>query len=275
MVSVSWLENKAKIIREEVIKMLTNAGSGHTAGPMGSADFWVALYLAELINYRADEPWWEDRDRVVLSAGHYCPVLYATLAEVGFFEKSELSTLRKINSRLQGHPVVRCLPGIEVSSGPLGQGISQAIGMAITARLEGKSWRTICFLSDGEQNEGQVWEGYMLAGKEKLNNLTLVIDRNHIQIDGTTEQVMPLEPLKAKLLAFNLNVLEVNGNDFEEIIEAFERARAETQKTSVIILKTIPGKGVSFMENDYDWHGKVPTAEEAVASLRELRNYIG
>lgn len=264
------LIEKAREVRKEIIRMLTNAESGHTAGPLGSADFWVALYLGGIVKFRANEPESEDRDRVVLSAGHYCPVLYAVLAEAGFFDKSELATLRRINGRLQGHPVVGCVPGIETSSGPLGQGISQAVGMALSARLDGKQWRTICFMGDGEQDEGQVWEAYMLAGKEKLNNLTLIIDRNEIQIDGRTEAVMPLEPLRHKLTAFNLNVIEIDGHDFGQIDDAFIQAKAVMDKTTVIILKTTSGKGVSFMENDFTWHGKVPTPEEALVALREL-----
>lgn len=258
-------------LREEIIKMLANAGSGHSGGPLGSADFWAALYFGGVISYKADDPWWEERDRVVLSAGHYCPILYAVLAEAGFFPKSELGRLRQIGSPMQGHPVARCLPGVETTSGPLGQGISQAIGMALTARLDRKKWRTICFMGDGEQDEGQIWEGYMLAGREKLNNLTLVVDRNNMQIDGHTEEVMPLEPLKMKLMAFNLNVIEVDGHNIEEIVDALNQAKAIFEKTTVIILHTVPGKGVSFMENDYKWHGKAPGVEEAQKALEEIR----
>lgn len=271
---MQFLEEKARVIREEIIKMLVNAGSGHAAGPLGSADFWTALYFGDLINYRSDEPWWDGRDRVILSAGHYCPVLYAVLAEAGYFDKSELASLRKINSRLQGHPVAKVLPGIETSSGPLGQGISLAIGMALTARMDRKKWQTICFMGDGEQDEGQIWEGYMFCGKEKLNNLTLVIDRNNIQIDGHTEEVMPLESLRRKLEAFNLNVLEVDGHSMEEIVDAVKQARAQSLKTTVIILKTIPGKGVSFMENRPEWHGKAPDVKQAAKALQEIRSRI-
>ncbi len=271
MANLGLLDEKKGVIREEVIKMLVEAGSGHTGGPLGSADFWTALYVGGVINYRADDPWWEDRDRIVLSAGHYCPVVYAVLAEAGFFDKSELATLRKINSRLQGHPVARCIPGIETSSGPLGQGISQAIGMALVARMDNKKWRTICFMGDGEQDEGQIWEGYLLAGREKLGNLTLVVDRNNMQIDGHTEDVMPLEPLGDKLRAFNLAVIEVDGHNIGAIIESLHQAKATTDKTTVLILKTTPGKGVSYMENDYQWHGKVPDAGQAAAALQELR----
>lgn len=252
--------------------MLVNAGTGHSAGPLGSADFWTLLYLGGLIDYRTNEPWWEERDRVVLSAGHYCPILYAVLAEVGFFPKTELSTLRQLGSRLQGHPVSRMLPGIETSSGPLGQGISQAVGMALAAKMDNKKWRVICFMGDGEQNEGQVWEAYLCAAKYSLSNLTIVIDRNNIQIDGHTEEVMPLDSLSAKLTAFNLNVIEVDGHDMEQIREAMNRAKVTFEKPTAIILRTIPGKGVDFMENEPVWHGKVPKVGEAVMALSELRN---
>ena len=198
----SDLEVKANEIRAEVIKMLVEAGTGHPAGALGAADFWTLLYLGGLIKINPQDPWNEDRDRVVLSAGHYCPVLYAVLAEAGFFPKEELSSLRKIDSRLQGHPVARMLPGIENSSGTLGQGISVAVGMALAARMDKKKHRVICFMGDGEQNEGQVWEAYMSVAKYKLSNLTIVIDRNNIQIDGHTEDVMPLEPLEKKLKHF-------------------------------------------------------------------------
>lgn len=269
--SVEEIQVKASEIRESIIKMLVKAGSGHVAGPLGSADFFSCLYFGGVINYKAQDPWNEERDRIVLSAGHYCPVVYASLAKAGFFPESELDTLRELNTRLQGHPVARLLPGVETSSGPLGQGISQAIGMALVARMEKKKWRTICFMGDGEQNEGQVWEGYMLAGKEKLNNLTLVIDRNNIQIDGHTEQVMPLESLRNKLLAFNLNVIEVDGHSVQEILDALGMAKVTYEKTSVIILHTIPGKGVEFMEGEPSWHGKAPNIGEAVEALADIK----
>ena len=264
------LQEKAREIREMVIKILTNAGSGHSAGALGSADFWTMLYLDRLINYKADEPWWEERDRVVLSAGHYCPILYSVLAKAGFFPEEELLTLRQIGSRLQGHPVARLLPGIETTSGSLGQGVSQAVGMAMAAKLDQKRWRVICFMGDGEQNEGQVWEAYMVAAKFELGNLTLVIDRNNIQIDGHSETVMPLEPLRDKLLAFNLNVIEVDGHNIEEISAAVNRAKVIFEKPTVIILHTIPGKGVDFMENEPAWHGKTPKIGEAIEALVEL-----
>jgi transketolase len=269
--SIDDLQQKANDLRQEVVKMLVNAGTGHSAGPLGSADFWSALYLGKLINYKVDDPWDEQRDRMVLSAGHYCPILYAVLAEAGFFPKSDLVSLRQLGSRLQGHPVARSLPGVETSSGPLGQGISQAVGMALAGRMDGKKWRVVCFMGDGEQDEGQVWEAYMSAAKHSLSNLTIVIDRNNIQIDGHTEDVMPLEPFAAKLTAFNINVIEVNGHDIGEITQAYERSKVTFEKPTAIILRTTPGKGVDFMENEPAWHGKTPRIGEAVEALAELK----
>ncbi len=270
--SIEELHEKATKIREMVIKMLVNAGSGHAGGPLGSADFWTLLYFGGLVNIDPKDPWNENRDRIVLSAGHYCPVQYACLAEAGFFPKDELDSLRKIGSRLQGHPVYRCVPGIENTSGPLGQGISQAVGMALVARMDGRKNRVICFMGDGEQDEGQCWEAYMLAGKERLHNLTIVIDRNNMQIDGHTEEVMPLEPLRKKLEVFNLHVIDVDGHNMEEITSALSEAKAVFEKPTAIILHTIPGKGVEFMENEPSWHGKVPNKEEAAEALAELES---
>lgn len=264
------MEERAKNIRRSVIKMLTQAGSGHTAGPMGSADFWTLLYLGKIARYKVDEPWWEGRDRVILSAGHYAPVLYAVLAEAGFFNIEKLMTLRKLGSQLQGHPIVHLLPGIETSSGSLGQGISQAVGMAISAKMDGKKWKVFCFMGDGEQEEGQVWEAYMTAAKFKLDNLIIVIDRNNIQIGGSTEEVMPLEPLKGKLVEFGLYTMEVDGHNFEEMKNVFSKAEVIFDRPKAIILHTMPGKGVSFIEKDYKWHGKVPNEDEGRRALGEL-----
>ena len=270
-VSFDVLSEKANQLRQEVVKMLVNAGTGHSAGPLGSADFWTLLSFVGLINYRPDEPWWEDRDRVVLSAGHYCPILYAVLAEAGFFPKAELSSLRQLGSRLQGHPIARMLPGVETTSGPLGQGISQAVGMALSAKLDNKKWRVVCFMGDGEQDEGQVWEAYLCAAKYALSNLTVVIDRNNIQIDGHTEEVVPLGSIGGKLLAFDFNVIEVDGHNFSDIAEAMGRAKVTFEKPTAVILRTIPGKGVEFMENEPAWHGKTPKIGEAVEALSELK----
>jgi transketolase len=276
---VDELQEKANEIRKTIVEMVTRAGSGHLAGPLGSADFFTSLYFGNVINYRAGEPEWEDRDRVVLSAGHYCPVLYAVLAGAGFFDKKELEGLRKLGSGLQGHPHKRfgfrtgSLSGIENTSGPLGQGVSVAMGMAMVAKMDRKSWRVICFMGDGEQNEGQVWEAYMGISKFGLNNLTLVVDRNNIQIDGHTEKVMPLEPFKSKLSSFGLEVFEVDGHSIEEIIETLKMTKM-ISKPSVIILNTIPGKGVSFMEDKSEWHGKLPSIEETEGALKEINKII-
>ncbi len=263
------LEKKANRIRELIITSLVEAGSGHTAGPLGLADIFSAFYF-DILNHDPKNPEWEDRDRLVLSNGHTCPVRYAAMALSGYFPLEELKTLRKINSRLQGHPHRTSLPGLETTSGPLGEGLSQAIGIALAARMDKKKYRVYCVASDGEHEEGNTWEAAMFAGKEKLDNLTLVIDRNNIQIDGNTENVMPLEPLRAKYESFNWNVLEVDGNNIRAFIDAVNQAKATHEKPTVIIANTIPGKGVDFMENDYTWHGKPPTKEEAKKALEEL-----
>ena len=270
------LSQSAREIREMVVRMLAEAGSGHTAGSLGSVDFWTALYLGGEINYQADKPRWGERDRVVVSAGHYAPAVYATLSKVGFFEEKELLSLRKLGSRLQGHPHFEVggkdnLPGIETSSGPLGQGISQAVGMALVGKMERKSWRVYCFSSDGEQEEGQTWEGYMLASKYGLSNLTFVMDRNGIQIDGETREIMPLEPLKLKLESFGLEVVEVDGHNIEEILEGLRRLKMVTDKPGMLILRTVPGKGVSWIEGDYRWHGKTMSKEESKKAVKEIQ----
>jgi transketolase len=274
------LELMANTIREDIIRMLTEAGSGHSAGPLGMADIFTALYF-KLLNHRPKQPGWEPRDRVVLSNGHIVPVLYATMARAGYFPIRELLTLRKYGSRLQGHPERLRLPGLETTSGPLGSGLSQACGMALGSRLEGdKNRRIYCLLGDGELDEGNVWEAAMLASRYNLNNLTAIIDRNNIQIDGPTETVMPLEDLSAKWTAFGWHVLEIDGHNFEEIISAVNKARAITEKPTVIVAYTIPGKGVDFMQYNYKWHGGVPgsgvpNAEQAKLALHELRTLGG
>lgn len=268
------LARRANQIRQDVIKMLVAAGSGHSAGPLGMADVFAALYLA-VARVDPHRPDWPDRDRIVLSNGHICPVLYATLARAGYFSPSRLTTLRKLGSGLQGHPHRGSLPGIENTSGPLGQGLSQAIGMALAARLDGAHWRTYALLSDGELDEGQNWEAVLFAGKQKLHNLTAIVDRNNIQIDGYTEEVMPLEPLAAKWAAFGWHVLEIDGHNLEEIVNACHEAAAIYEKPTVIIAHTVPGKGVDFMEFDYTWHGKPPAPAEGRAALRQLRSLDG
>lgn len=272
--TIRQLEKKANLIRQDIVRMLEHAGSGHSAGPLGMADVFTALYF-EILNHDPKRPKWPGRDRMILSCGHICPVLYATLAHAGYFPRKELLTLRKLGSRLQGHPHNLSLPGIENSSGPLGQGISQAIGMALAAQLDARKIQVYAVLSDGEHNEGQTWEAIMLAGKYKIHNLTTFIDRNNIQIDGFTENVMPVEPLKAKYEAFNWHVIEVDGHNIGQIIDAAEQARAIYEKPVAILCHTIPGKGVPFMEHDYTWHGKPPTPQEERNALKHLRTLGG
>ena len=271
---VSKLELVANSIRQDIIKMLLEAGSGHSAGPLGMADIFTALYF-KVLKHDPKNPNWEERDRLVLSNGHICPVLYATMAHAGYFPKEELKTLRKLNSRLQGHPHRESLPGLETTSGPLGSGLSQAAGMAYAARMDNRNWHVFCLTSDGEHDAGNTWEGVMFAGKNKLHQLTVIMDRNNIQIDGFTEEIMPLEPLAEKYRAFNWHVLEVNGHDFSEIVNALEEAKEIYEKPTLIIAHTIPGKGVGFMENRFEWHGKPPNAEEARQALAELRTLGG
>lgn len=271
---VKFLEEMANVIRQDIIAMLLEAGSGHSAGPLGMADIFTAFYF-HILNHRPKEPLWADRDRLVLSNGHICPVRYVAMAHAGYFPIEELKTLRKLNSRLQGHPHRTSLPGVETTSGPLGSGLSQAIGVALAARLDRKKYRTYALLSDGEHDSGNTWEAIMFAGKNKLNNLTAVIDRNNIQIDGYTENIMPLEPLRDKYRAFGWNVLEVDGHNIRAFVDAVSEAKAIYEKPTVIIAHTIPGKGVDFMENDYLWHGKPPNKEEAKLALKELRTLKG
>ena len=268
------LEEIANQIRQDIIKMLLEAGSGHSAGPLGMADIFTALYF-NILNHDPKIPDWKDRDRLILSNGHICPVRYATMAHAGYFPISELKTVRKLGSRLQGHPHRTSLPGIETTSGPLGSGLSQATGLALAGRIDEAKWRVICLMSDGEQDAGNTWEAVMLAGKHKLHNLTALIDRNNIQIDGFTEDIMPLENLKAKYEAFNWHVLEIDGHNTEEIIDAFNQAKAIFEKPTVIISHNIPGKGVDFMENKWQWHGKPPNKEEATLALNQLRTLQG
>jgi transketolase len=268
------LEMTAVKIRELIISTLLEAGSGHSAGPLGMTDVFTALYfhIANIDPKDTDNP---DRDRILLSNGHICPVQYVTMAVRGYFPIEELKTLRKLNSRLQGHPHRTVLPGIENTSGPLGEGLSQAIGMALAARLDKKDYRIFCLTSDGEHQEGNTWEAVMAAAKFGLSNLTVFMDRNNIQIDGTTEDVMPLESLRYKYEAFNWKVLEIDGHNLRMINDAVGVARATHEKPTMIIAHTIPGKGVSFMENDYTWHGKPPNDEEAKKALKELRTLQG
>ena len=276
---VRELNLTANSIRQNIIKMLTEAGSGHSGGPLGMADVFTTLYF-KVMNIDPQNPGMGDRDRLVLSNGHICPVLYATMAQRGYFPVEELMTLRKFGTRLQGHPHREALPGLETTSGPLGSGLSQASGMALAAKMDGNAWRVYCLMSDGEHDEGNVWEAVLYAAKYKLNNLTVIMDRNYIQIDGRTEDVMPLDSVKQKYQAFNWNVIEVDGHDVNQITRACERAKLTEDRPTIIIANTIPGKGVSYMENRFEWHGNPPDlmdvegappkGEQAKVALEEL-----
>jgi len=267
---VKELEVLANKVRQSIIEMLVAAGSGHTAGPLGMADIFTTLYF-HILDHNPKKPDWPERDRLILSNGHICPVRYAAMAHAGYFPLEELKTLRKFGSRLQGHPERERLPGIETTSGPLGSGLGQAAGIAYGARMDNKKFRIYCVMSDGEQDAGNTWESAMFAGNNKLSNLMGIIDRNNIQINGFTENVMPLEPLRAKYEAFNWHVLEVDGHNIEEFVDAVEEAKAIYEKPTVIIAHTIPGKGIPEIEFDYNWHGKPPKPEEGAKFLKELR----
>ncbi len=293
--TITQLEEKANEIRQDTIKMLVEAGSGHSAGPLGMADIFTAFYF-HILNHDPKNPSWEGRDRLFLSNGHIVPVRYVAMAHAGYFPITELSTLRKLGSRLQGHPERTKLPGLETTSGPLGSGLAQAAGYAYAARIPPSQkvidaskiwrrsapewqgmpkWRVYCICSDGEHDEGNHWEAVLFASKYKLSNLTAIVDRNNIQIDGHTEDVMPLEPLEDKYKAFGWHVLHVDGHNIQEFIDAVEHAKAVYEKPTIIIAHTIPGKGVSFMETLPEWHGKSPKPDEAKKALHELRTLGG
>lgn len=273
--SIKDLDQIANNIRQDIIAMLEEAGSGHSAGPLGLADIFAALYF-DILKHDPDNPDWDQRDLLILSNGHCAPVLYATLAHAGYFDKKELLTLRKFGSRLQGHPERVKLPGLETTSGPLGCGLSQGIGMALAHRIDDEKHRWVyVVMGDGEQDEGNIWEAAMLGGKEKVSNVIGIIDRNNIQIDGPTEHVMPLEDLSAKWSAFGWHVIEVNGNNIESFIDACAMARTIVEKPVVIIAHTVPGQGVDFMEYDFHWHGKTPDHKQAKIALHELRTLGG
>jgi transketolase len=282
---VQSLELKANQIRQSIIEMLVAAGSGHTAGPLGMADIFALLYF-KVMQHDPKNPTWSERDRLVLSNGHICPVLYATLAHAGYFPVEELLTLRKFGSRLQGHPHRTALPGIETSSGPLGSGLSQAVGMALAERIDNpySSKYIYCLTGDGELNEGQIWEAALQAGKEKLHNLIVIVDRNGIQIDGYTKDVMPLEPLAEKFEAFNFDVQEVDGHNIRALNDAIGKAQAVYGQPSLIIAHTIASKGVDVFERDFRWHGnppgkgpedRVPKDKQAEVALEKLRTLAG
>ena len=268
------LEEVAVKVRESIVEMLLEAGSGHSAGPLGMADVFTALYF-NVLNIDPKKPDDPKRDRLVLSAGHICPVQYATMAHAGFFPLSELKTLRKLGTRLQGHPHVGTLPGVEVSSGPLGQGISQAIGIALAGKMNGEKFEVYCVSGDGELQEGQNWEAAMFAAKNRIANLTWIIDRNNIQIDGYTEDIMPLEPLRDKFEAFGWHVIDIDGHNLEEIINACNMAKAIVERPVLILAHTIPGKDVEFMEYKFERHGKPPDRKEAKDAMHQLRTLEG
>lgn len=273
--TISQLEHKATLIREDVIRMLEHAGSGHPAGSLDLADIFTALYFA-VLRHNPKNPDWDERDVLVLSNGHTVPVRYAAMAHAGYFDRKELLTLRKFGSRLQGHPERTRLPGLETTSGPLGSGLSQAVGMARAMQIDQNHTRWVyCIMGDGELDEGNIWEAAMFASKYKLHNLIGIIDRNNIQIDGNTESVMPLEDLHAKWEAFGWHVIEIDGHNIESIIDACSMARAIVEKPVMIIAHTIPGKGVPFMEYDYHWHGSPPNSEQAKLALQKLRTLDG
>ncbi|MBT6254101.1 transketolase [Candidatus Uhrbacteria bacterium] len=265
---VQELEERSTEIRRDLIKMLTNAGSGHSAGPLDLTEIFVSLYF-HVMNHKPKQPKWKHRDRLYLSCGHVCPIQYTVMAHAGYFPKKELMTLRKLGSRLQGHPEYGALPGLENTSGPLGNGSSQACGSAYSLRMDGSRSHVYCVMSDGELQEGITWESAMFAGKYRLNNMTWIIDRNNIQIDGNTEDIMPEEPLRDKFEAFNFHVMEVDGHNIRDLVDAIGQGHAVTEKPTVIIAHTIPGKGVPFMEYDFRWHGAPPGKLETETSPKK------
>lgn len=270
IIEIPELASIARQIRIDILKSLTEAGSGHLGGSLGLTDVFTCLYF-NILNHDSENPNWEDRDRLILSIGHVAPVLYASLANAGYFDRKELKTLRKLGSRLQGHPSKSFdLPGIEISSGSLGQGLSVSVGLAISAKYDKKEWRVYTIMGDGEIQEGSVWEAAMSANHYKLDNLCAVIDRNYCQIDGDTEDVMSLEPLTDKWRAFGWHVINCNGHNFEDLIGAFEEAKKIEGKPTLIIANTKMGKGIPSIEGDFRWHGKVPTKEQRTDFLKEL-----
>ncbi len=268
---VEKLELKALEIRQDIIKMLLEAGSGHPAGSLGMADVFTAFYF-HILHHDPKNPDWEERDRLILSNGHICPVRYAAMAHAGYFPMKELLTLRKFGSRLQGHPERTRIAALESTSGPLAAGLAQGAGLAYAAKMDGKKWRTYVVSSDGEHGAGLHWEAMLFAGKNKLHNLTNIVDRNNIQIDGTTEDIMPIEPLREKYEAFNWHVIDIDGNDIREIIEACNQAKAITEQPTCILAHNIPGRGVDFMEGEVKWHGMQLKKEQAADALKQLED---
>jgi transketolase len=282
---IKELEKKANNIREDLVKMLIESGSGHSAGPLGQADIFTVFYF-HVLKHDPQNPMWPERDRLILDVGHCVPIRYVAMAHAGYFPKKELMTLRKIGSRIEGHPNYLRMPALETTSGPLGEGLSQACGFAMAARMDGTDldYHIWCIGSDGEQQEGMTWEAAMFAAKYRLSNLTYIIDRNNIQIDGYTEDIMPLEPLREKYEAFGWHVMEMNGHDMREIISTLEESKSIQEKPVLIIANTTPGKGIEFIENRFGWHGVppgagpedvVPKEEQAKRALEELRTLRG
>jgi len=267
--SLTELENSSRIARRWIVRMIHEAGSGHPGGSLSAIDILMTLY-GRVMRHDPEDPSWEDRDRLVLSKGHAAPALYTTLALNGYFDPEELMTLRKMGSRLQGHPSMSKTPGVDMSTGSLGQGLSIAIGMALGARLDRKDYRVYCIIGDGEMQEGQIWEASMAASHYKLDNLCAVLDRNQLQIDGPTEKIMSLEPIAPKFEAFGWNVISVNGHDYKELLRAFKDAEETKGRPTLILANTIKGKGVSFMEGSLNFHGKAPNDEQLELALREL-----
>ncbi|MGY0373284.1 transketolase [Clostridium sp. JNZ J1-5] len=266
---INELKQIAKEIRKDIITMLTESGSGHPGGSLSAVEILTTLYFKEM-NVNPEDPKNSDRDRFVLSKGHAAPVLYSTLAEKKFFNKEELMGLRKMGSMLQGHPNMNYVPGIDMSTGSLGQGISTAVGMAIAGKLDKKNYRVYSLLGDGELEEGQVWEAAMAAAHYKLDNLTAFVDYNSLQIDGRIQDVMSPDPIDEKFKAFGWHVINIDGHDFEAIINAIDEAKNTKEKPTMIVAKTVKGKGVSFMEDEAAWHGSTPNKEQCEQALREI-----
>jgi len=270
IIEVDQLREKAEEIRYDIVSMIAEAGSGHPGGSLSGADLGSALFFNEM-KYDSQNPKWQDRDRFILSKGHAAPLLYALLAHAGFLERNELKTLRKYKSRLQGHPASYMQPGVEVSTGSLGQGLSISCGIALSGKLDKKDFRVYTLLGDGELDEGQVWEAAMFAPHKKLDNLCAIVDRNRLQIDGDTEKVMALEPLQAKWDAFGWHTILIDGHDISEILRAFKEFNSVKNKPTMILAQTVKGKGVSFMENKAGWHGKAPNKDELEQALKEIK----
>jgi len=266
--SVQELQQIARKLRRDIVTMIAKAGSGHPGGSLSSVEILTTLYF-KIMHHKPDNPKWQDRDHFILSKGHAAPVLYAALAETGYFPTEELMTLRKLGSRLQGH-TDHNIPGVEMSAGSLGQGLSFGIGCALAGRLDNKSYRVYVLTGDGECDEGQVWEAAMAAPHYKLDNLVVVVDKNGLQIDGFTKDIMNTEPMSEKWRAFGWHVIDVDGHDFNQLIEAFEHAKTVKRQPTAIIARTVKGKGVSYMENNVDFHGKAPNAAQLEIALKEL-----